>query len=329
MHLFYIFAEKFTMTQDSITNTSKEKLSLATEKEELLNAVNPENVKDNISNKVHDISDLIEDSLARLLDAIPAIVGAIIGLIIGLFIIRTILRIVRKRFEKRNVDLSLRDFIISIIKFALYTLLILTIAGNLGFKTTAILGALSGLVLAAGLALQGSLSNFAGGVLILLFRPFEVGDYIENNSGTDGTVEKIDLLYTTLVTSNGIKVFSPNGTLANSVIRNYTKITNRRFEYIVGISYEDNIKTAQQTILAVLNNNGIVLNTPSPEVFVNELADSSVNLTIRAWAAKDNYWTARNSLQEEIKIALDTAGINIPYPQQEMRIINNNNNNNL
>lgn len=327
MHLFYIFVEKFVMIQDSITNTSKEKLSLATEKEELLNAVNPENVKDNISNKVHDISDLIEDSLARLLDAIPAIVGAIIGLIIGLFIIRTILRIVRKRFEKRNVDLSLRDFIISIIKFALYTLLILTIAGNLGFKTTAILGALSGLVLAAGLALQGSLSNFAGGVLILLFRPFEVGDYIENNSGTDGTVEKIDLLYTTLVTSNGIKVFSPNGTLANSVIRNYTKITNRRFEYIVGISYEDNIKTAQQTILAVLNNNGIVLNTPSPEVFVNELADSSVNLTIRAWAAKDNYWTARNSLQEEIKIALDTAGINIPYPQQEMRIINNNNNN--
>lgn len=329
MHLFYIFVEKFTMIQDSITDTPKEKLSLATEKEELLNAVNPENVKDNISDKVHDISDLIEDSLARILDAIPAIVGAIIGLIIGLFIIRTILRIVRKRFEKRNVDLSLRDFIMSILKFALYTLLILTIAGNLGFKTTAILGALSGLVLAAGLALQGSLSNFAGGVLILLFRPFEVGDYIENNSGTDGTVEKIDLLYTTLVTSNGIKVFSPNGTLANSVIRNYTKITNRRFEYIVGISYEDNIKTAQQTILAVLNNNGIVLNTPSPEVFVNELADSSVNLTIRAWAAKDNYWTARNSLQEEIKIALDTAGINIPYPQQEMRIINNNNNNNL
>src|SRR5690606_8151929 len=163
----------------------------------------------------------------------------------------------------------LRGFLMSIIKFVLYVLLVLSVAGNLGFQTTAILGALSGLVLAAGLALQGSLSNFAGGVLILLFRPFEVGDYIENNSGTDGTVDKIDLLYTTLTTTSGIKVFSPNGALANSVIKNFTKITNRRFEYVIGIAYEDNIKTAQQTILSVLNNSNIVLKTPAPEVFVN------------------------------------------------------------
>src|SRR5690606_16422146 len=139
-------------------------------------------------------------------------------LIIGLFIIRTTLKLVRKRFEVRNVDRSLRDFLMSILKFVLYALLILSIARNLGFETTAILGAFSGLVLAAGLALQGSLSNFAGGVLILLFRPFEVGDYIDNSAGTEGTVEKIDLLYTTLTDSNGIKVFSPNGSLANSVI---------------------------------------------------------------------------------------------------------------
>src|SRR5690606_29221962 len=243
------------------------------------------------------------------------------GLIIGLFIIRTILRIVRKRFEKRNVDLSLRDFIMSILKFALYTLLILTIAGNLGFKTTAILGALSGLVLAAGLALQGSLSNFAGGVLILLFRPFEIGDFIENNSGTSGTVDKIDLLYTSLTNSDGIKVFSPNGPLANSVILNYTKITNRKFEYVIGISYEDNIKTAQQVILNVLQSDNRVVKNPVPEVFVKELADSSVNLTVRGWANKADYWAVRNQLQATIKEALDNAGIQIPYPQQEMRII--------
>lgn len=322
MHLFYIFVVKFVMIQDSITDTSKEKLSLATEKEELLNAVNPENVKDNISNKVHDISDLIEDSLARILDAIPAIVGAIIGLIIGLFIIRTILRIVRKRFEKRNVDLSLRDFIISIIKFALYTLLILTIAGNLGFKTTAILGALSGLVLAAGLALQGSLSNFAGGVLILLFRPFEVGDYIENNSGTDGTVEKIDLLYTTLVTSNGIKVFSPNGTLANSVIRNFSKISKRRVEFALTVSYADNIQLVQQRIVEQLKIDSRVLNDPKPEIVVKELAANGVILTVRAWATKADYGALANNLQDDIKQVIYEGGFTNPFVATPIRIIN-------
>ncbi|RRA96851.1 mechanosensitive ion channel family protein [Paenimyroides viscosum] len=263
----------------------------------------------------------MERFIAMLIDAIPAVVKAIVFLIIGLFIIRTVLRIVKNRFEKRNVDMSLRGFLLSIIKFVLYALLILSVAGNLGFQTTAILGALSGLVLAVGLALQGSLANFAGGVLILLFRPFEVGDYIENPSNTEGTVDKIDLLYTTLTTAQGIKVFSPNGTLANSVIRNYSKITNRRFEYIVGIGYDDNIKTAQNIILDVLKNDPRVVQDPAPDVFVNELAASSVNLTIRAWASKDDYWAARNSLQQEIKIALDKAGINIPFPQQEMRII--------
>ena len=309
------------MKKDSLATVVKDTISLAKEKEELLNAVKPENVKDGISGVVSDVSIHVERMIAMLIDAIPAVVKALIFLVIGLFVIRTVLKIVKNRFEKRNVDMSLRGFLMSIIKFVLYALLILSVAGNLGFQTTAILGALSGLVLAVGLALQGSLSNFAGGVLILLFRPFEVGDYIENSSGTDGTVDKIDLLYTTLTTSQGIKVFSPNGALANSVIRNFSKITNRRFEYVVGISYEDNIQTAQKVILDILNNDQRIIKEPEPDVFVSALADSSVNLTIRAWANKDDYWAARNSLQQDIKVALDNAGINIPFPQQEMRII--------
>ena len=128
-------------------------------------------------------------------------------------------------------------------------------------------------------------------------------------------------MYTTLTTAQGIKVFSPNGALANSVIRNFSKITNRRFEYVVGISYEDNIQTAQKVILDILNNDPRIIKEPEPDVFVSALADSSVNLTIRAWANKDDYWAARNSLQQDIKVALDNAGINIPFPQQEMRII--------
>lgn len=309
------------MKKDSLATVVKDTISLVKEKEELLNGVKPENVKDGIAEQVNAFSNLIENTIARLLNAIPSIIAAVLALIIGLFVIRTILRIIKNRFEKRNVDVSLRGFLMSIIKFVLYALLILSVAGNLGFQTTAILGALSGLVLAVGLALQGSLSNFAGGVLILLFRPFEVGDYIENSSGTDGTVDKIDLLYTTLTTSQGIKVFSPNGALANSVIRNFSKITNRRFEYVVGISYEDNIQTAQKVILDILNNDPRIIKEPEPDVFVSALADSSVNLTIRAWANKDDYWAARNSLQQDIKVALDNAGINIPFPQQEMRII--------
>lgn len=308
------------MEKDSL-NTIKDTLSLVAEKEEILNAVNPENVKDGIVEKVTAFSDMIENTIARLLEAIPSIIAAVLALVLGLFVIRTILKIVSKRFEKRNVDVSLRGFLLSIIKFVLYVLLLLSIAGNLGFQTTAILGALSGLVLAVGLALQGSLSNFAGGVLILLFRPFDVGDYIENSAGTDGTVDKIDLLYTTLTTAQGIKVYSPNGALANSVIKNFSKITNRRFEYVVGISYDSNIKTAQTVILEILNNDSRIVKDPAPDVFVSALADSSVNLTIRAWAAKDNYWDARNALQQDIKIALDQAGISIPFPQQEMRII--------
>ena len=309
------------MKKDSLVAVTKEAPSLAAEKEQLLEAVNAENVKEGVAGTVTQISDYAELLIVKFIDALPSIIGAIIGLIIGLFIIRTVLRLVKKRFEKRNVDVSLRGFLLSIIKFVLYALLILSVAGNLGFETTAILGALSGLVLAIGLALQGSLANFAGGVLILLFRPFEVGDYIDNPSNTEGTVDKIDLLYTTLTNAQGIKVYSPNGALANSVIRNYSKITNRRFEYLVGISYEDNIKTAQKVILDILNNDPRVVQEPAPEVFVSELADSSVNLTIRAWASKDDYWEARNGLQQEIKVALDTAGINIPFPQQEMRII--------
>ncbi len=309
------------MKKDSIVAATKDTLSLVKEKEQLLEAVKPENVKDGVAKQVTSLSNMVENTIAQLLDAIPSILAAILVLIVGLFVIRTILKIVKNRFEKRNVDVSLRGFLMSIIKFVLYALLILSVAGNLGFETTAILGALSGLVLAVGLALQGSLSNFAGGVLILLFRPFEVGDYIENSAGTDGTVDKIDLLYTTLNNAQGIKVFSPNGALANSVIRNFSKITNRRFEYVVGISYEDNIQTAQKVILDILNNDPRIIKEPEPDVFVSALADSSVNLTIRAWANKDDYWAARNSLQQNIKVALDNAGINIPFPQQEMRII--------
>lgn len=312
------------MNKDTLTVVTKDTITLAGKKEEIIEAIKPENVKEEVVGTVSEVSKYVEKIITMGIDAIPSLLKAAILLVVGLFIIKTVLRVVNSRFEKRNVDRSLRGFLISIINFVLYALLILSVVRNLGFETTAILGALSGLVLAAGLALQGSLSNFAGGVLILLFRPFEVGDYIENNSGTEGTVEKIDLLYTTLVNSSGIKVFSPNGNLANSVIKNFTKISGRRFDYVIGIAYESNIKVAKDVILNVINSDSRILKDKGIDVFVNELADSSVNLVVRAWATKDDYWAVRNELQEKIKVELEKAGISIPYPQREMRIISDN-----
>lgn len=268
----------------------------------------------------------MELALDRIIEAvmlrIPGLVLAIILLFVGGWLIRLILKILRNRFERRNVDLSLRDFVASIVKFILYTMLIISVASMVGIQTTSFVAVLGAASLSIGLALQGSLSNFAGGVLILLFRPFRVGDYVSSASGAAGTVEKIDILYTSLRTSEGIAVFAPNGPLANSVITNYSSITKRRLEYKIGISYESNIKQAREVILSVLKADSRVLGTPKPEVRVAELADSSVNLVIWAWAPKDVYWNTYYENFEEIKKALDANNITIPYPQQEMRIVN-------
>lgn len=310
------------MSKDTLTVVTKDTITLAGQKEELLNAVKPENVKDGIIGSVSEVSNYMERIIAMAIDAIPAVVKAIIILTVGLFLIRLVTKIVKSRFEKRNVDRSLRGFLMSIIKFLMYALLILTLIDTLGFQTAAIFGALTGLVFAAGMALQGSLSNFAGGVLILLFRPFEVGDYIENNSGTEGTVDKIDLLYTSLTNSQGIKVFSPNGTLANSVIRNFSKITKRRTEFQLGISYADNIQEVQTAILNILDQDVRVLKDPKPEIFVKELAASGVILTIRAWATKGDYLSFNNEIQDTVKKAIYENGFTNPFLATPIRVIN-------
>lgn len=268
----------------------------------------------------------IEVRLERLLDIlvykIPEVAAAFAIFFIGKYAVKLALRIIDRRFEKRHVDISIRGFIGSLIKFVLYALLILTVASTMGIQTTSFIAIMSAFGLAVGMALQGSLSNFAGGVLILVFRPFEVGDYITSANGSGGTVDNIDLLYTTLTDDDGIKVFSPNGTLSNSVIKNFTKISSRRFQFIVGISYDDNIKDAKDTILEILNQDPDIEKTPKPDVFVGALGDSSVNLTIRGWIKRESFWAINNSLRERIKIALDEKGISIPYPHTQMLIKN-------
>lgn len=268
----------------------------------------------------------IHHRIEKLIDLIvlkvPEVIAALFILIVGRYVVKFAVKLLQKRFERRHFDKSVAGFITSLLKFVLYALLILTVASTAGIQTTSFIAALSAFGLAVGMAMQGSLANFAGGVLILIFRPFEVGDYIDSANGSSGTVKKIDLLYTTIIDDNGICVFSPNGTLANSVIRNFTKVTSRRFQFVVGISYEDNIKDAKDTIFEVLNNEVNIEKNPVAEVFVGELADSSVNLTIRGWVKREDYWNIANSLREKVKIALDKKGISIPYPHTEMLIKN-------
>ena len=263
----------------------------------------------------------LEQFLQSILTALPKFVVGLVVIVVGLYIVNFIIKVLSKRFQRREVDKSLSGFLLSMIRVGLYVLLYIIASGIMGFTSLSFTAVMASAGLAVGLALQGSLSNFAGGVLILVFKPFKVGDYISNPSNTEGTVERIDLLYTTLSTATGLKVFSPNGQLANSVITNYTEITKRRYDFVVGISYDANIKVAQEIILAVLSTHAEVLNDPAPSVFVTNLADSSVNLNVRMWMARDNYWNTVYAIQQEVKVALDKGNIEIPFPQTDLHII--------
>ncbi len=262
----------------------------------------------------------LESSIERILEAIaqriPSIVLGLILLILGGYLIRLILSIVRKRFERNEVDLSLRDFIMSLLRFVLYAMLLLSCASTMGIQTTSFLAVLSAASLAIGLSLQGSLSNFAGGILILLFKPFRVGDSITSTTGATGTVERIDILYTTLRTAEGIAVFAPNGTLANSIVTNYSNLHQRRITYRFVVAGDTDIKKARSLILDVFRNDPRILESPAPEVLVEELTSNGVRLIIHAWASKNDYSHAYFENQERIKETLNTHRIIMPPSAQ-------------
>lgn len=265
----------------------------------------------------------VERSLERLVDsvvvALPKIAVGFFILIVGRYVIKFALKFIDSRFEKRNVDRSIRSFLKSIIKFTLYGLLLLTVASTMGIQTTSFIAALSAFGLAVGMALQGSLSNFAGGVLILLFRPFDVGDYISSAAGATGTVERIDLLYSTMIDDDGIRVFTPNGPLANSVIKNFTKIASRRMQFTLNVSYDTNIKVAREAVLSVLKADKRILDKPVPEVIVGDLKETGITLVVRALANREVFWATKNEISEQVKNVLD--GKNVVFPQNVVKVI--------
>lgn len=248
------------------------------------------------------------------------VVLAALAFLIGVQLIRLIRHVLKKALGRSRVDDSAVSFIDSFVKFGMYFILILTIASGLGVDAASIIALLGSASVAIGLAVQGSLSNFAGGVLLLILKPFAPGDYIKDGSGNEGTVNSIDVFYTHLVTPDHKSIVLPNGTLANGSITNYTKCPTRRLDISVGISYKDDIKRAKEVLTGLLMDDPAVLKDEEVLVFVDTLGDSSVILNLRCWTRQSDYWTAKWRLTEEIKYALDGAGIGIPYPQMDVHV---------
>lgn len=264
-----------------------------------------------------------EKWLQQMMDKIPNIIDFGIGVVLALVVffigtklIKLIRKIIKKSMEKANVDKGVCQFVDSFLKFALYAVLIFSIGKKFGLDTASVAATLASCGVAIGLALQGSLSNLAGGVLILLLKPFVVGDYIvEDNKGQEGTVQEIQLFYTKLLTVDNKTVVIPNGALANTSLTNVTAQDKRRLDLTVGVSYQADLKEAKELILALVQADADILKEQDINVFVSELGEHAVIIGVRGWVKKEAYWTTKWRLLENIKLTLDEHGIEIPYPQ--------------
>jgi small conductance mechanosensitive channel len=250
-----------------------------------------------------------------LIEYSPKVLTALAILIIGLFIIGFILKVTKKIMVKRGVDETLQKFLANLLSWTLKILLLVSVAANLGIETTSFAAVIAAAGLAIGLALQGSLSNFAGGALIMIFKPFKIGDIIEAQ-GQIGSVKEIEIFTTKIIGLSNKEIIIPNGALSNGNIINYTSLGTRRVDLVFGVSYDSDIKQVKEEIMNVLKSNPKVLQDPAPTVNVIELADSSVNFAVRPWCNTADYWDVYFGITEECKLALDKAGIEIPYPHQ-------------
>ena len=243
------------------------------------------------------------------------VLGAIVIWIVGSWIIKKITKATRKVMEKKHYDESLQKFLVNLIGWILKILLVVTILANLGIETTSFAALLAAAGLAIGMALQGSLANFAGGVLLMIFKPIKIGDLIEAQ-GVTGVVKEIEIFTTKLTGLSNREIIIPNGSLSNGNIINYTTEGTRRVDLIFGVGYDSDIKKTKNVLLEVLTSHPKVLKDPAPTVNVLELADSSINFAVRPWCKAEDYWSVYFEVTEETKEALDTAGIEIPYPHQ-------------
>lgn len=251
-----------------------------------------------------------ESLIVWLIDYIPRLVGALLLLFLGIWAIRIINRVSRKVMVRRGVEPTLIEFLSDVIYWGLRIVLFIAVITKLGVESSSFVAILGAAGLAIGLSLQGSLSNFAGGMLIILFKPFKLGDTIEAQ-GVSGQVIDIQIFVTQLLTANNQVIFIPNGALSNGTIINYSQMHNRRTDLTIGISYDANIKTVKDTILALLRDNPKILDQPAPSVSVKELTDSGIKIAICAWTKNEDFAEVTADILEQTKTAFDTKGIEI------------------
>lgn len=266
-----------------------------------------------------DIQKYYDQAIELILQRGPKILLAILVLIVGLRLIKFVLKIVNKGFKAKNLDPTLRPFITNLINWSLKVLLLVSVAGMVGIANTSFVAIIGAAGLAIGFALQGTLANFAGGVLILGFKPFKVGDLIEAQ-GHLGMVEEIEIFVTKILTPENRLVILPNGALSNGSLKNLTAKDRVRVDLTIGIAYNEDVKLARTKLLEVMNNHSKVVQEPAPFVGVSELADSAINLAIRPWCNPADYWDVYFDILEESKDALDKAGITIPFPQRDVHL---------
>ena len=247
------------------------------------------------------------------------IVGAIVVFIIGRWVSKFIANLIRKLMDKREVDPTITKFVGNLTYFALLTFVVLAALGLVGIQTTSFIAVLGAAGLAIGLALQGSLANFAAGFLLILFRPFKVGDFIDA-AGVAGTVEAIQIFTTQLATPDNKTIIIPNAKLTGDNIVNFSTKGTRRADMVFGIGYEDDIDKARNIIIDVLSNDKRVLKDPPLQVAVSELADSSVNFVARAWVNAGDYWGVVFDTTETVKKRFDAEGVSIPFPQRDVHV---------
>ncbi|MCF8058310.1 MAG: mechanosensitive ion channel [Bacteriovoracaceae bacterium] len=255
--------------------------------------------------------------LPIIIEKLPLLLGTIFIFFVGWILINITVNILKSTLVKKGADKTLTPFLGSLTNSLLKVALIISLAGMVGIKTTSFVAILGAAGLAIGLALRDSLSNFAGGVIILIFRPFKVGDLVESGSIT-GTVKEIQIFSTILTTGDNKTIVLPNSILANGAIINYTTQLNRRVDIVFGISYEDDFEVAKSLISDFISIDERVLKDPAPFVRVSALGASSVDITLRAWVKKEDYWAVYHDSLEGIKKEFDKSGISFPYPQSEI-----------
>ena len=275
-----------------------------------------------------DISKLLEDiDFSKLIDTVMEmgasfglkIIEAIIVLLVGLKMVKIVKKFLRKSPKLDKMDAGLRSFLGSAASILLYALIIITVAMILGVPVTSFITILASCGVAVGLALQGSLSNLAGGIMLLLFKPFKIGDYIEA-AGESGTVTEISVMYTEIITFDNKRITIPNGSLTNSVIENYSSEDTRRVDLTFNTSYANDVDAVKEVIMKVVENHPAILKTPEPFVRLSAHKDSSLEYAVRVWCKSADYWDVYFDLMEMVKKAFDENGVQIPYPQVDVHI---------